>query len=88
VLARLVARIVGLGGGDAGRALAWLRRVSEEGGTTRYEAQWVYANALLREGASVPAHREEARAIVGDLATRFPENPVFRRFLDATARTP
>ena len=88
VLARLVARIVGLGGGDADRALAWLRRVSEEGGTARYEAQWVYANALLREGASVPARREEARAIVGDLATRFPENPVFRRFLDVTARTP
>ena len=88
VLARLVARIIGLGGGDAPGALAWMRRVSEEGTAARLEAQWLYANALLREGGSNGARRDEARTIVGALAERFPENPVFRRFLDATARTP
>lgn len=88
VLARLVARIIGLGGGDAPGALVWMRRVSEEGAAARLEAQWLYANALLREGGSNGVRRDEARAIVGALADRFPENPVFRRFLDATARTP
>jgi len=89
VLARLVARIVGLGGGDAARALQWLRRVSESGSVARFEAQWVYANALLREAARESAPdgslREEGRRIVGALAARFPENPVFHRFLDSTA---
>jgi hypothetical protein len=88
VLARLVAQIIGLGGGDAARALRTLRRVSETGSVARLEAQWLYANALIREGAPDGAPREEARRIVGDLAARFPENPVFRRFLDSTARTP
>jgi len=87
-LARLVARIIGLGGGDAASALVWMRRVGEEGTTARFEAQWLYANALVREGRSDGARREEARTIVGGLAERFPENPVFRRFLDATTRTP
>ncbi len=88
VLARLVARIIGLGGGDAPGALVWMRRVGEEGTAARLEAQWLYANALLREGGSDGARRDEARTIVGTLAERFPENPVFRRFLDSTARTP
>jgi len=88
VLARLVARILGLGGGDAAQALQWLRRVSDSGTVTRYEAQWLYANALVREGGLDGTPRQEARRIVGDLAARFPENPVFSRFLDSTTRTP
>lgn len=87
-LARLVARIIGLGGGDAERALERLRRVSREGTVTRLEARWLYANALLRESRSDAALREEARRMVGDLAAQFPENPVFRRFLDSTDRAP
>jgi hypothetical protein len=87
-LARLVARIIGLGGGDAARALQWLRRVSESGTVARLEAQWVYANALEREGGSDLALREEGRRIVEALTAQFPENPVFRRFLDSTAPTP
>jgi len=88
VLARLVARIIGLGGGDAAAALERLRRVSRDGTVARLEAQWVYANALVRESASDAALREEARRIVADLAARFPDNPVFRRFLDSGARAP
>ena len=88
VLARLVARIIGLGGGDAAAALDRLRRVSRDGTVARLEAQWVYANALVRESASDAALREEARRIVADLAARFPDNPVFRRFLDSGARAP
>jgi hypothetical protein len=83
-LARLVARIIGLGGGDAPRALQRMRRVSESGSVARLEAQWVYANALLRESAPGGSLREESRRIVSALAERFPENPVFRRFLDST----
>jgi hypothetical protein len=83
-LARLVARIIGLGGGDAALALARLRRVQEAGVLTRYEAQWLYANALAREAGSDDLLRLEARRLVGDLAARFPDNPVFQRFLDST----
>ncbi len=88
LLVRLVARIIGLGGGNAAEALERLRRVSTGGTVARFEAQWVYANALERESASDGTLREESRQIVGDLAARFPDNPVFRRFLDSTARTP
>lgn len=87
-LARLVARIIGLGGGDAERALARMRRVQEAGTVARLEAQWVYANALLRESRSDASLKQEARALVDDLAAKFPENPVFRRFLDATPPAP
>jgi len=84
VLARLVARIIGLGGGDAQRALVRMRRVQESGTLARYEAQWLYANALLREADSDDLLRLEARRLVSDLAFRFPDNPVFQRFLDNT----
>jgi hypothetical protein len=87
-LARLVARIIGLGGGDAAQALEQMRRVSEAGSVARLEARWVYANALLRESGTDGARREEALRMVGGLAARFPENPVFRRFLDRTGAAP
>lgn len=91
-LARLVARIIGLGGGDADRALERLRRVSEQGALARTEARWVYANALAREaareGAGDASRREEARRLVGDLALQFPENPVFRRFFEPQNAAP
>lgn len=87
-LARLVARIIGLGGGDAELALARMRRVEEAGTLARYEAQWLYANALVRESGSDDLLKAEARRLVDDLATRFPQNPVFRRFLDSTPAAP
>ena len=87
-LARLVARIIGLGGGDADLALARLRRVSEEGTLTRYEARWLYANALVRESRGEPALREEARRVVGALVAQFPDNPVFGRFLQTLPTAP
>jgi hypothetical protein len=87
-LARLVARIIGLGGGDAELALARLRRVSEEGTLARYEARWLYGNALVRESRRDAALREEARRIVGTLAAQFPDNPVFSRFLGGTVPAP
>ncbi|MBI1723983.1 MAG: hypothetical protein HYR48_08770 [Gemmatimonadetes bacterium] len=87
-IARLVARIIGLGGGDAERGLERLRLVSEQGLLTRTEGRWVYANALLRESEREGALREEARRLVGELATQFPENPVFKRFLDSSGAAP
>jgi hypothetical protein len=81
-LARLVARIIGLGGGDAGRALERMRRVSEAGVLARTEARWVYANALAREAQRDAALREEALRLVVGLLEQFPENVVFRRFLE------
>ncbi len=78
-LARLVMRIVGLGGGDVARGLERLRQVSEEGALARTEARWVYANALLREGREEPSLREEALRLLGDLTEQFPDNPVFQR---------
>ncbi len=87
-LARLVARIIGLGGGDAAVALQRMHHVQQAGTLTKNEGQWLYANALLRESRSDPSLRVEARALVGDLAVRFPENPVFRRFLDENPAAP
>ncbi len=88
VLVRLVSRIIGLGGGNATWALEQLKVVSERGTITRTEGEWVYANALWREDRADGASRDEARRMVADLAARFPDNPVFRRFLDRTAPAP
>ena len=87
-LARLVARIIGLGGGDAELALARMRRVQEAG-----DAGAVRGAVALRQRAG-PRERLghaaalEARRLVDDLATRFPDNPVFRRFLDGNPASP
>lgn len=78
-LARLVARIIGLGGGDVDRALARLRRASLDGTLTRTEARWIYASALLREGDRDQALREDGLRQIASLADQFPDNPVFRR---------
>jgi hypothetical protein len=87
-LARLVARIIGLGGGDVDHAMELFRRVVAAGAVTRTEARWVYASALAREGVRDAALREEALRIVADLVDEYPENPVFRRFLDNPPTTP
>ncbi len=87
-LARLVARLVGVGGGDAERGLARLRRAAETGLYARWEARWVYANALVREGEREPALREEGRRLLGDLAVQFPDNPVFRQALSPAPAEP
>jgi len=88
-VARIVARLLGLGSGDAERALGRMRRVGEEGTLARNEARWVYAVALLREGArGEAAMREEGLKIVGELAQQFPENPVFARALTADSGSP
>lgn len=87
-LARLVARIIGLGGGDVDHAMELFRRVAAEGAVTRTEARWVYASALAREGARDASLREEALRMVADLVDEYPENPVFRRFLSTPPTTP
>lgn len=87
-VARLVARIIGLGGGDVDHAMALFRRVAAEGTVTRTEARWVYANALAREGVRDASLREEALRMVADLVDEYPENPVFRRFLSNPPTTP
>jgi hypothetical protein len=84
-LARLVAKIVGLGSGNAERGIAYLRRAATDGDLARVEGGWVLAAALVREAAREPAQRaaleRDARDEVGRLATRYPGNPVFQRFL-------
>jgi hypothetical protein len=87
-LARLVARIIGLGGGDVDHAMELFRRVATEGTITRTEARWVYASALAREGVRDASLHEEALRMVADLVDEYPENPVFRRFLNSPPSTP
>src|SRR4029077_10178769 len=71
-LARLVAKIVGLGSGNAERGIGYTRRAATEGDLARVEAEWVLAAALEREAARDPADRsaleEEGRAAGGGLA--------------------
>jgi hypothetical protein len=89
-LAKLVAKLIGLGSGSAERGISDLRRVAQNGDLARVEATWVLAAALRREAARDPAGHvtleREARDYAERLAQRFPENPVFQRFLGAPAR--
>jgi len=66
-----------------------VRGAAEYGTLTRWEARWVFANMLVREAEQgdpdAGARREEVRRIVADLAARFPDNIVFRRFLEPAA---
>jgi len=88
-LARLVARIIGLGGGDADRAMDLFRRVITGGVVTKTEGRWIYANALLREGERGDASlREEGLRMVAQLADEYPENPIFRRVVGWPAAEP
>jgi hypothetical protein len=87
-VARVVARLVGLGSGDAEVALARMRQVSDSGVLARVEARWVFANALLREGGRDPAQREEGLRLLGELALQFPENPAFQRALAEAGLAP
>jgi len=84
-LARLVARLIGLGSGDAETGIRYLRRVAHEGGLARVEGTWVLAAALVREAdrdrAGRAVLRQEAHGYVARLADRYPGNPVFSRFL-------
>lgn len=84
-LARLVAKIVGLGSGNAERGIRYMRRAAAEGDLARVEAAWVLGAALEREAARDPADRPalelEARDAVARLAERYPGNAVFQRFL-------
>jgi hypothetical protein len=84
-----VARLVGLGSGNADSAFAYLRRASAAGDLAAVEATWVLATALerdaarARDAAARAALEAEARAAVEGLAARYPANPVFARFLGA-----
>jgi len=91
-LARLFARLIGLGGGNAERGIRYMRRAAHDGDLASVESTWVLAAALLREAARDPAGRavleREARGYVEGLAARYPRNPVFQRFLrEVPART-
>jgi hypothetical protein len=91
-LARLVAKLIGLGGGNAERGISYLRRVAREGDLARVESTWVLAAALEREAGRDAAGRvtleREAREYVRRLADRYPGNPVFQRFLTDVPDTP
>jgi len=84
-LARLVAKIIGLGSGNAERGIGYMRRAASEGDLARVEAGWVLAAALMREAARDPAQRaaleRTAHDEVARLAARYPGNPVFHRFV-------
>jgi hypothetical protein len=91
-IAKLVARIIGLGGGNTQEGLAMMRRVAREGDLARVEGTWVLAAALVREAARDDDRRvelwNEAVALVEALAARYPANPVFQRFLHEMAHAP
>jgi hypothetical protein len=84
-LARFVARLVGLGSGNAERGLDYLHHAATAGDLAKVEAGWVLAAVLVREAARDPAARSElehnARLEVAPLAERYPGNAVFQRFL-------
>src|SRR5207245_9318259 len=84
-LARLVAKVVGLGSGNAERGIGYMRRAATHGDLARVEATWVLAAALVREAARDPSQgaalERAARDEVARLAVRYPGNPVFHRFL-------
>jgi hypothetical protein len=84
-LARFVARLIGLGSGNAEQGIRSMRRVAHDGDLARVEGTWVLAAALVREAdrdkAGSRVLRREARAYVQRLAERYPRNPVFQRFL-------
>ena len=84
-IARFVAKLIGLGSGDAGQGIDMLRRAATSGDLARIEATWVLASALRREAGRDTGRRAELRAeavsLVEALARRFPANPVFQRFL-------
>ena len=83
--ARLFARIIGLGGGNAERGIRYMRRAAHDGDFAQVEGTWVLVAALMREAARDPAGRavleREARGYVEGLSGRYPDNPVFQRFL-------
>jgi hypothetical protein len=87
-LVRLVARIIGLGGGDVDRAMEMFRRVVADGELSRVEGRWIFANALLREGERDAAQREEGLRMVGELADEYPDNPIFRRVVGGPSEAP
>lgn len=84
-IARIIARLVGLGSGSAEEGVRLMRRVAHDGDLAKVEGTWVLAAALVREAerdrAGRAVLRREARAYVQRLADRFPGNPVFQRFL-------
>jgi hypothetical protein len=87
--ARFFARIIGLGSGNAERGIRYMRHAAHDGDLARVESTWVLAVALMREAARDPAGRavlqSEARGYVEGLAARYPDNPVFQRFLREAA---
>lgn len=84
-LARLFAKIIGLGSGNADTGIVDLRRAAKNGDLSKVEATWVLAAALVREAGRDKDHRQalraEAQGLVAGLAAQYPLNPVFQRFL-------
>ncbi len=87
-LARLVARIVGLGGSDAERGLALIRRCTEACVFMRTEARWLYGTAMLREAEHDATVKQRGERMVAELAQQFPDNPVFQRARASEAASP
>ena len=90
-LAKIVAKLIGLGGGNAEQGIAMMQRVATGGDLARVEATWVLAAALVREAERDKKRRDslraEAIALVDGLAIRYPANPVFQRFLQTMSES-
>ena len=90
-LAKIVAKLIGLGGGNAEQGIAMMQRVATGGDLARVEATWVLAAALVRESERDKKRRDslraEAIALVDGLAIRYPANPVFQRFLQTMSES-
>jgi hypothetical protein len=90
-LAKIVAKLIGLGGGNASKGIAMMQRAAAGGDLARVEATWVLAAALVREAERDDERRASLRAeaivLVDGLAHRYPANPVFQRFLRAMSES-
>ncbi|HKW40385.1 MAG TPA: hypothetical protein VJN39_03960 [Gemmatimonadales bacterium] len=90
--ARFVAKLIGLGSGNADRGIRFLRQAATAGDLARVEASWVLAAVLEREARREHAQRDslerDARDLVGALARQYPGNPVFHRFLRRLPQAP
>ncbi len=87
-VSRFLAKLIGLGSGDAALGMQQIERAAQGGDLARVEATWVLASALAREARRKETDRahllHEARGYVSGLAERYPLNPVFQRFLAQT----
>jgi len=84
-LARIVAKLIGLGSGKPEEGIRYMRRVGTTATWRRSRARGCSRRRWCAEAARDPAGAgalvHEARSYVDRLAHRYPDNAVFQRFL-------